>query len=154
MGRSLKDIKKVDLKQSKVNWSKSDPEHGKYVFEPNGKKYIDYNSDASALPEHKVQWCRNNPSDIDQWLYGLDYEFVRWQEKRYWTEGIVPNPEGHYVFKDAILMQCPALVYAERKQKEVEKYKGAEKLLKGFQEDARRDGVAIGDQQLADLLKS
>ena len=154
MGRLSKDIKVVDLKRSKVNWDKSDPKKGKYVFEPNGKKYIDYNSDASALPDHKVQPCRNHPYDIDSWKYTHDYDFVTWEDKLYWPEGLVPNEEGHYVFKDLIWMQCPAMLYAERKRREIEKAAGARKAaIRQFESDAKKDGVGIDSQTLADLLK-
>ena len=154
MGRALHTIKIVDLKQSRVDWKKSDPEKGRYVFEPNGKKYIDYNSDSSALPAHKVQFCRNTPNDIDQWKYQLDYDLVRWQDKLYWPEGIVPNGEGYYTFGDVILMQCPALIYAERKRKELERSRGAVKVaLRQFHQDAKKDGVYVGEEQLHDLLK-
>ncbi|MHC4639941.1 MAG: hypothetical protein ACYTBV_20995 [Planctomycetota bacterium] len=155
MGRGLHEIKFVDLKQSNVDWGKSDLAKGKYVFKPNGKKYIDYNSDSSALPEHKVQWNRNTPKDIDAWKYSLEYELVQWQDKHYWPEGIPPNAEGYYTFGDMILMQCPALVYAERKQRDIQKSQGAAKAaLKGFQQDAKRDGVMVDEQLMSDLLKS
>jgi hypothetical protein len=153
MGRLSKDIKFIDLKHSKVRWKESDPENGEYIFEPNGKSYIDYNSDASALPDHKVQWCRNDKYDIDRWKYNLDYDFVTWGEKHYWPEGIVPNEAGHYVFKDLILMQCPAMVYAERKKRELDKAEGARKVaLDKFAHDTNAAGVGMTKQQLADAL--
>ena len=153
MSRLSKDIHVVDLKQSKVIWKESDPEKGQYKFEPNGKVYIDYNSDTSALPDHKVQPCRDHEYDIGRWK-DLEYDFVAWEDKLYWPDGITPNSEGRYVFKDLVWMQCPAMVYAERKKKELNRAAGARKAaLKGFEASAQAAGMGINKQQLADFLK-
>uniref|UniRef100_A0A6M3K585 Uncharacterized protein n=1 Tax=viral metagenome TaxID=1070528 RepID=A0A6M3K585_9ZZZZ len=152
IGAPVQHIKFVDLKQSKVDWDKSVPEEGKYVFKD--KVVIDYRSDASALPEHKVQWCRNAQNDLQHWIYSLHYDFVRVDDKHYWPEGIKPNAEGMYVNGDLILMQCPAILYAERKKREIDKANRARKdAMKKFEADTQKDGMAVGKQLLSDLLR-
>ena len=145
-------IKIVDLKQSKVDWDKSNPEKGEYVFKD--KVIIDYRSDKAALPDHKVQWGRNAPNDLSHWIYTLNYTPVNVSEKHYWPEGFTPDAEGHYVNGDGILMQCPALLYAERRKKELEKSRTApRKTIQKFKDETKRAGISVEDIDPSDLLR-
>lgn len=147
MGRRLSDIRFVDLKKSEVNWAKSDPEHGKYVFkgEP---VYIDYTSDSAPLPEHKVQFVESDPGNVDRWKFKYDYELVKWTDKLYWPEGFVPNAEGLYTYRDVILMMCKADLYVARKKRELEKsVNAAANVQKDFHELGRQHNVETYDME-------
>jgi len=151
MGRRLSQVRLVNLKLSKVDWKKSDPEHGKYVFE--GKPvYVDYKSDKAPLPDHKVQWV--NQDHVDTWKYRYDYDLVRWQDKLYWPEGLVPNAEGWYQYVDTRLMMCPAHLFVERKKAALEKSRRAASARQAeFREEARRDGVIVEEIDTDKLLR-
>ena len=144
--RALSDIRFVDLKRSKVDWKKSDPEKGKYVF-IDKPVYVDYKSDGAPLPDHKVEWVEHSPMNVSKWQYKFGYSVVKWDEKLYWPEGFVPNVEGRYQYADVILMACPAQVYVDRKKAETEVgMRAADNAQKQFKQDAARDGVEVYEE--------
>jgi len=146
LGRRLSEIRFVDLKRSKVDWEKSQPQSGKYVFRGD-PAYVDYVSDEAPLPDHKVQWVNHNPYNVDRWRYKYGYEIVKWQDKLYWPEGFEPNAEGRYQYRDTILMMCPADVYVERKRKEIERSERATRSRQAeFRAAAAHDGIEVYDQ--------
>jgi hypothetical protein len=146
MGRRLNDIRIVDLKRTNVDWKKSDPSKGKYVF-IDKPVYVDYQSDSAPLPDHKVQWVEHDPGNVDKWKYKFDYEVVQWEDQLYWPEGFVPNAEGRYKYRDVVLMMCQAQLYVERKKKALEKSQRATaNRQKEFRSQAEADGVEVYEE--------
>ena len=124
---NLTHIKMIDLTRSKLDTEKSDYEKGVYVFKKDAKgKEIKHEidlTDKSRLPAHKVQWVRNNPDMIKDWQYGLGYSFVT-KADPYLPLGATFGADGHWRFKDAVLMKVPIATYIERR---LESIKIAEK---------------------------
>ena len=103
--RSLRDIKIVDMKRSKIDEAKSDPEKGKYVFFD--KKYVDA---ATKVADNVVfSWCEYNAQDgyrtLNTWRVRSNWEAVKKGEDPYWPEGIMPNAAGLYQFGDLVLVR-------------------------------------------------
>ena len=152
--RRISDIRFVDLQRSKVDWTKSDTKKGKYVFKES-PVYVDYKSDDSPVPDHKVQWVEHSPMNVSKWQYKFGYSVVLPEEKRYWPEGVEINAEGRYQVSDMILMMCPAQVYVDRKRKEAEiGMRAGDDLQKKFRQDAARDGIEVYDEgEVQDMRK-
>ena len=62
----LRDHKLVDLRRSKIDKKRSDPEKGIFKFEPNGKVYVSWR-DAAFRPPDYIKWNRNDPYAISRW---------------------------------------------------------------------------------------
>lgn len=152
MPRFLKDIKIVDLLHSEWDRDKSDPKQGKYVFTV--KKYIQGNY--SRNPDWFFSWGHYDPRDQMQdcmaWIYQYDYSFVT-TEDGFWPEGIVPNAEGRYVFRDAVLMKRPLL--EELRDRKANRDR-ANMAIKGkvdkFQSDLKKEGGELDEQTLRSLM--
>jgi len=153
MGREITKVKIVDLKNSDVDWKKSDPEKGEYKF--SGRPvYLDYKTDGVPLPDHKVQWVNKDPFNIDKWKYEYYAEVVKASDRDYWPEGIPPNAEGWYQYMDAILMKVPAHEYVARKKRSLERSRlAAQNAQKDFRRKAAQDGVEAWDIDTSKLFK-
>jgi hypothetical protein len=114
---SLNDIKYVDLKASDWDKDASDREKGSYFFKK--KVYIDYQSVRAPRPMWVFKWVYNSPYAIEDWKQKwLGAELVSTTNDDYWPEG-ASIENGHYVYKDVILMKIPLAAYIDQRRKEM-----------------------------------
>ena len=142
----LRDYKLVDLRRSKIDKKRSDPKKGIFKFEPNGKVYVSWRTEAFRPPHH-VKWNRNEPYAISRWEIKWGYSNVT-TEDPYWPEGLKPNEEGHDVYQtDMILVKCPLENYVEKRKKEIEKSERASSAKRRELQDlAAKSGGALGEK--------
>ena len=113
---SLNDIKYVDLKASDWDESSSDKLKGLYFFKK--KVYIDYSGIRSPRPMWVFKWASNNPYAIEDWKQKWPGADLVTTNDEYWPEG-ANIQDGHYVYKDVILMKIPLSAYIDQRRKEM-----------------------------------
>jgi len=138
----LTDIKIVDMKHSKWDKQKSNPDKGEYVF--TNKKYVDYNDTGRKL-DYFWQWGDVEPGELNRWKYAWNYSEVRAEDNLFWPEGIAPDADGRYVFRDAILLKIKVKDYAAKRKPEIEQSERATRaMFEGFGAKVRRDAKRAG----------
>jgi hypothetical protein len=118
----LRDIKIVDLKRSKQDAKKSNPDKAEYVFEPGAKKYVD--KSAMIADNACFSWCQYNPRDgmrmLNEWKVKYGYEPVKHSVDPYWPEGAQKNALGYWQYGDLVLVKAPLDKEMERRRFDVE----------------------------------
>lgn len=157
MAEFLKDIHIIDLTRSVVDEEKSDKTKGRLVFK--SKVYItnaDYR-DAQSRPHHKLEWANNHPDGYGVQTYELmGYDFVT-KDDPYYPDGAKLNAEGHYVFKDVVLMKCDFTAWLKRRARDIEKSERAsQRMQKAFVDATVEDGtgkkLGFSTDQIKDML--
>ena len=151
----LSDIKIVDLRFSKWDKEKSNPQDGDYVFEE--KKYIDMYGNKEARPPWYFTWCRYDPRndyrEFREWKVS-GYSAVQVDDEEYWPEPLAPNENGHYVFGDVICVKRPLIDELKYRMEKQSRNTSARSKIEAFQEQMSRDGVGVPDSVLRELLGS
>jgi hypothetical protein len=114
----LKSYKIISLEASDWDKEKSDPKKGSYIF--NKKVFVDKNLYKSAhRPKYKFGWNRNHPYDIADWQNKWAGCSFATAKDGYVVDKLAPDAEGHYVYKDAVLMKIPVGEYVEKRREEI-----------------------------------
>lgn len=144
----LSDIKIVDLRHSIIDKEQSDPKNGKYVFTK--KAYISYTKDDAIRPPWKFSWNHDAPYAFQDWANKWPgTEFVT-KKDEYYPEGAVNKADGHWYFKDAVLMKIPLLTYIQQRRKEIAaSEKAPQRILDAVKAEYRSYGVDLSDEELA-----
>ena len=72
---------------------------------------------------------------------------------RFWPEGICPNADGEYVFKDAVLVSIPVEQYLAQRRKEIEQARLAPEIgKKQIAEEYRSMGIDVSDEQISAMV--
>jgi len=130
------------MKHSKWDKQKSNPDKGEYVF--TDKKYVSYD-DKSRKLDYFWQWGDVEPSELARWKYAWNYSEVRKDDNLFWPEGIAPDADGRYVFRDAILLKITIQDYAAKRKPEIEQSERATRaMLEGFGTRVRADAARAG----------
>lgn len=125
----LSDLKKriVDLRYSEVDDEKSGEKigtygrkGGKYFFVK--KVYVDYLT-GERRPEFRFDFIHavpeNQYAEVQDYKYGEPpYTFVDTDDP-FWPEGIPPDQEGHYRFKDTLMMKTSLAKWVEKEKENV-----------------------------------
>jgi len=156
MPEHLGQMKLVDLKRSNVDEKKSDPKKGKYAFV--SKVYFTKSdfADASLGLNEYYQWVLFEPNEsyrtVQTHKYSWGFEFVTVGD-RMWPEGIEPDSESKYVFKDVVLMKCPLINWLKKVERDQMKSdQQAKSSLASFEKDARDAGIGVSQETLSKLL--
>jgi hypothetical protein len=155
----LKDIKIVDLNRSRWDKKQSDRKKGNYVFEPNGKVYVnkmkDYLHGETRHP-WVFTWCTHDPGrrfgTLHKWRVDYQATFVDINDP-YWPEGMIPDAEGKYIFRDdMVLVKIPLEVHLEKNKRErdIANRTRASKMRE-FEADAKAAGADIPKEMLERL---
>ena len=150
----ISDIKIVDLSFSKWDEKKSNPQDGEYEFDE--KVYIDMYGNKESRPPWFFTWCRyspqNNYREFREWKV-TGYTAVNVDEDKYWPEPLPPNENGHYVFGDVILVKRKLIdELKERLERQTMSKGAAAARLRDWQEKMEREGAAIPESMVKDLL--
>jgi hypothetical protein len=150
---TLNDIRIVDLAASGVDWTKSNRDEAKFHF--TNKRFINYRGDKSARPQFLFRWCRNDENTIVDWKNKWPGAELVTTADDYWPEGANVSADGHYTFKDTILMKIPVMVYIKQREKEIRKSEQAPDLImKGLQAEYEQYGVGLSERELAEASGS
>jgi len=149
-------IKIVDLEKSDVDWEKSKPEDGKFVF--NGPK-VYYNRAAfrntENMPPHVVKWCTTMGDgwEIKRWQDMWGYDFVVAGRDPYYPELVDVDSEGHYIKGDAVLMLIPTASYVEKRKHDMERAnRSADVEKQKFQNMVSEHGASVDEEMLGDIF--
>jgi hypothetical protein len=157
MAEFLKDIHIVDLNRSVIDEAKSDRKKGRFFFKK--RTYItdvDY-KDAQTRPRHKLEWANNEKEGYGVQTYqGMGYDFVT-KDDPYYPDGANIDGEGHYVFKDAILMKCDLTSWLKRRARDMDRSNKApdrakEAFLNSTRDDETGEKLGFTKDQLKDML--
>lgn len=140
----------VDLKNSKWDKEKSNPEKGVYVF--TDKKYVNYRN-PKLRPEWAFTWCRYSPHnayrELSEWKYLYNAVPVTTADP-YWPETLVPDGEHKYVIGDLVFVKMPLIEELLRQEASrraagiTPKYKkgdAAKAKFEALEAQAEREGV-------------
>jgi hypothetical protein len=152
MPRYLQDVKIIDLSQSEWDKKASNPKNGEYVFTVKKFCPINYSTDKKWF----FSWAHYDPRDqlksCRDWQVQYNYSFVTLDDP-FWPEGLPPNAEGRYVFRDAVLMKRPLV--EELKDRKANRDRA--NMMVGarvgqFQAAAKNDGIELDDQMMRSLM--
>lgn len=146
----IRNIKLIDLNHSKWDKEKSDPKTGQYVWED--RKEVDLYNKEGRRPAHMLHWVRNAPLNTDKWRYGLA---VAWT---FVDAGIDPYhaepadiQNGHYIFRDMVLMKCSLLDYLMNEKYNQERGSlAAHEHRQAFKEYMKAQGAGVPEDFLAE----
>ena len=144
----LKSYKIISVKASEWDKEKSKPSEGEYVFT---KK---------VFVEPSLYRTPHRPLFTFRWNRNHEYAIADWQNKwpgctfvtpkdGYIVDRLHPNGEGHYVYKDAVLMKIPVEEYVEQRRLEImrsEMAAGAAK--KAWLQEAGALGVDLSVEEI------
>jgi hypothetical protein len=146
----LNEIKMVDLVRTEWNKSLSDPKNGKYSWEGQ-KVYIVQDKstygDANLRPDHVLRWVaadEDEPANDNRETYRWDYqaEEVKVEDELYYPEPMKPDVNGHYRFKDMMLMQIPLPVWVAKMEADQKRANTAVQQERGaFESMTRAEGA-------------
>ena len=149
----LSDIKIVDLRFSKWNEGKSDPQDGDYDFTK--KVYVNMYGGKEVRPPWFFTWIRyekaNNYDEYRTCKYD-GYSAVQVDVDEYWPEPLSPNNNGHYVFKDVICVKRPLVDELKYRLEKQARNTSARSKIEAFQEEMNRKGAGIPDSMVKELL--
>ena len=165
MAEFLKDIHIVDLKRSVIDEGKSDRKKNRFFFKK--RVYVadaDY-KDAQTRPAYKFEWAaldnmsRSDPAEDSagvQTYFGMGYDFVT-KDDPYYPEGAILDSEGHYVFKDAILMRCDFGAWLKRRARDIDRSNKAPKrtrdaFVNTTIDDETGEKLGFSKDQLKDMI--
>jgi hypothetical protein len=165
MTEFLKDIHIVDLNRSVIDKEKSNEKSKRLFFKK--KVYItdaDYR-DAQTRPPYKFEWAAldkigHSEPDEDsagvQTYFGMGYDFVT-KSDPYYAEGANLNAEGHYVFKDSILMKCDFGAWLKRRARDIDRSNKAPKrtqdaFVNSAVDDETGEKLGFSKDQLKDMV--
>ena len=135
MPSSVKDIKFVDLKRSTWNEKKSNRKNGEYDIS-NKVYYRNRDFREGYIHPYKLKWCRYTTLDNPPYA-SWEVDKIRFKaafltfKDDYWPEGIPPDSEGKYVFRDVVAAKIPIQEWVQHK-------KQAKDLSERQSRDARR----------------
>lgn len=149
----LSDIKIVDLRFSEWDEEKSDPKDGNYDFSK--KVYINMHGGKEVRPPWFFTWIRyekaNNYDEFRTCKYD-GYSAVQFGEDEYYPEPLSPNNNGHYVFKDVILVKRPLIDELKYRLEKQSRNTSARSKVEAFQEEMKRKGAGIPDSMIEELI--
>jgi len=157
MAEFLREIHIVDLNRSVIDEEKSDKEKGRLFFKK--RVYVtdaDY-KDAQTRPPYKFEWANNEKEGYGVQTYQfMGYDFVT-KDDPYYPEGAIRNAEGHYVFKDAILMKCDFTAWLKRRARDIDRSNKApqrtrDAFVNSTIEDETGEKLGFSQDQLKDML--
>lgn len=165
MAEFLKDIHIVDLNRSEIDEEKSDKKKNRFVFKKRVYVTDAAYKDAQTRPPYKFEWAaldKIGHSDPDgdssgvQTYFGMGYDFVT-KDDPYYPEGANRNSEGHYVFKDAILMKCDFGAWLRRRARDIDRSNKAPKktrdaFVNSTIDDETGEKLGFSKDQLKDML--
>jgi len=149
----LGNIKIVDLKKSKIDVAKSNPDKNEYVFKEDGKVYIDPRK-ITRNPDYKLKWGSTirEGRDLEWMRLALGYSFVT-PEDKLWPEGAERDANGHYVFGDAVLMKIPLRKYIDQIKEDRDMTdKQLSSLEAEFADKLGEDGARMSKDELDSYL--
>jgi hypothetical protein len=162
----ITDIRIVDMRYSELDLP-SDPEKakitkahmektGEYKFKDGKKVYVNF-YDKGRRPPYWFTWCRysdkNNYMDLYEWRMTWGYTPVNRDEDPFWPEPTAPNPEGHYVVGDVILVKVNLIDHLKRRLEEQSmSSRGARAKLQQFNSAMKRAKGALPDDMLEKLM--
>lgn len=138
----------VDLRRSEWDKDSSDRHNGIYHFTK--KVYVkrsDYD-DAATRPDYVFQLVgyddKDPQSGFNYWNMSYGAEAVT-EKDDYWPEVIrKPDANGHYKFKDSILVKIPLEAWIDKVSGDRKRYdKSAQNLHKSFQDQAKAAGAGV-----------
>ena len=128
------------------------------VYRFKHKACVNYR-DAGRRPPWKFMWCHY--SDFDnygmyrEWQISFGSTAVTINKDRYVPEGVPINSEGHYVFKDVILMKEDLQKYLLRQQVARARGEGAGRAeLDALDSEFASQGANLSDKHKEELLSS
>ncbi len=151
------DIKFIDIKDSKWDKEKSDPAKGQYAFTE--KKFIGEKAYAKKY-RYKFYWAQN-----DERGWGIADAQNKWPGCVFVlpSDPVIPvipatyggkNAEGHFVFKDIVLVKIPIDEYIAKRREEIalseEAPANIKRQLKNLYET---EGVSLTDDEIERMLK-
>ncbi len=149
----VNDARFIDLEQSIWDKKKSNPELGVYDFSK--KVEVSYRGDQHARPSVYLTWENTHPytmADARNKWPGLETVKVG---GRFWPEGICPNANGEYVFKDVVLVAIPIPVWIAQRREEIRRASTSPEAMKKQVAQVYKDaGVDIGEEELQALFSS
>jgi hypothetical protein len=150
-GRPLKKI--IEVKRSKFDAAKSNPEKGQYTWIQ--KTYMNEKL-FDAEKKWKFTWRKNRPSNIAMDRSVNGYEPVKINEP-YVPEAAVANSDGNWEFGDLILSKINLLRYLQQREEDIKLSDARAKFMsKGFQDDMSAQGAGVSqefiDQAVASML--
>jgi len=127
---------------------------GYYKFKK--KTYVNYR-DAGRRPPWKFIWCqysdRDNYSMYHDWQVQFGSTAVVYDEDGYAPEGIPVNGEGHFVFKDVILMKEDLQKYLRRQMEARMKSERASKAeIDALRSQFAEEGGNLPDGYMEELM--
>lgn len=146
----------VDLRASKVDKIKSNPDRGEYAFK--GTKVYYSKKDR---PPVIMKWCVRPKYDdknpgvplVESWKYHYGFDYVKASDWDYWVEGLRPDSEGHFSHGDAVLMKIPVEEYVKKvKNDRDESKRQLRGGIKSFRSRMRKQKAEIKDDVLGDIL--
>jgi len=156
MPEHLGQMKLVDLKRSIVDEKKSDLKKGKYAFM--SKTYLSRADflDASLGLNEYYTWVlyepRENYRTVETYRYSWGFEIVTVGD-RMCPEGISPDAENKYVFKDVVLMKCPLVNWLRKTLADQAKSdQQAKSVLASFEKELDAVGAGVSQETLSKLL--
>jgi hypothetical protein len=157
MAEFLKDIHIVDLNRSVIDEGKSDRKKGRLFFKK--RTYItdaDY-KDAQTRPRHKLEWANNEKEGYGVQTYqGMGYDFVT-KDDPYYPDGANTDGEGHYVWKDVILMKCDFTAWLKRRARDMDRsnkapQKARDAFVNSVRDDETGEKLGFTKDQLRDMI--
>lgn len=128
------------------------------VYRFKHKACVNYR-DAGRRPPWKFMWCHY--SDFDnygmyrEWQISFGSTAVTINKDRYVPEGVPVNSEGHFVFKDVILMKEDLQKYLLRQQVARARGEGAGRAeLDALDSEFASQGANLSDKHKEELLSS
>jgi len=102
--RTIKSYLITDKTKSTIDEKRSDPKRGLFLFKKDPKPVRYKLKDNTGLAPYWFHWIWNNPANIDEMRNQKGYSFVK-KADRFIPEGMTANGEGHYQYKDVVLMR-------------------------------------------------
>ncbi|MFH2074362.1 MAG: hypothetical protein ABIJ57_03305 [Pseudomonadota bacterium] len=150
----LSQIKIIDKRLSKFDAEGSNPKKGEYAWTE--KVPWKARRDGS-LDEYFVSWGAlkrdGTPGPMTQDWQLDGWEFVR-PSDNYFPDGLPPNTDGLYVFKDAVLMKIPMKKYLEIRKNNMKRAdRGYREMIQQFESQAKAEGVGLDKDMLDKMVE-
>jgi len=162
----LQGVKLVDLRNSELDLPEDKKsaekvkalmyETGEFKFKPGKKMYVNF-YDEGRRPPYWFTWCRysetNNYRDLYEWKQQWGYSPVNRDNDPFWPEPVPPNPDGHYVVGDVILVKVPLVNHLKRVLEErAISNLGARAKLKQFNATMRQSGASLPPDMIEQMM--
>jgi hypothetical protein len=146
----IKDIRIVDMRKSKIDVKKSHPERDEYVFIEKVYLPLRPNKMLSRNPDYKLKWGKKGSSQtmFADWGQAFGATPVI-PEDNLWPEGLRRDENGHYSFKDTVLVKIPLDKYLDKREKDIQ---ASDRKQAGIRKQLEREygDAALSEQEVAD----